>query len=91
VPKQEEWRQDAACRGADLDLFFPISEEDTGPAKAICASCPVREACLEWAIATHQEDGVFGGLNAAERRRLRRRRRTAARITAASGQEVPAA
>jgi len=91
VPKQEEWRSDAACRGADLDLFFPISDDDAGPAKAICATCPVRDACLEWAIATHQEDGVFGGLNAAERRRLRRRRRSAARITAASGQQAPAA
>ena len=90
MAKQEQWRDDAACRGADIDLFFPVSEDDGGPAKAICATCPVREACLEWAMATHQEDGIFGGMTATERRRLRRRRRSAARI-AAAGREAPAA
>ena len=90
MAKQEQWRDDAACRGADIDLFFPVSEDDAGPAKEICATCPVREACLEWAMATHQEDGIFGGMTATERRRLRRRRRSAARI-AAAGREAPAA
>ena len=91
MPKQEEWRDDAACRGADLDLFFPISDDESGPAKAICATCPVRDDCLEWALATRQEDGIFGGMTPSERRRTRRRRRTAARITAAAGSRAPAA
>jgi WhiB family redox-sensing transcriptional regulator len=91
VPKQEQWRDDAACRGADLELFFPISDEAAGPAKSICASCPVRDDCLEWALSSRQEDGVFGGMTPSERRRLRRRRRTAARITASAGRQVPAA
>jgi WhiB family redox-sensing transcriptional regulator len=83
LPKKEDWRLEAACIGEDIDLFFPITDNDAGPAKAICATCPVREACLEWAMASRQEDGVWGGLTGDERRRLRRRRRTAARPAAA--------
>lgn len=84
MPRSEDWRQDAACRGSDITLFFPTTDDEAGPGKAICASCPVRELCLEWALATRQDDGVWGGLTDTERRRLRRRRRTAARISAAA-------
>lgn len=80
----ENWRTQAACRGLDTDIFFPASDADAGPARAVCATCPVREACLEWAIATRQEEGVWGGLTDGERRRLRRRRRDAARRAAAA-------
>ncbi len=76
------WRQDAACRGADTDVFFPVTDEEAGPALAICATCPVREECLEFALVTRQEDGVWGGLTETERRRLRRRRREEARRAA---------
>ena len=78
-----EWRLDAACRDLDTAIFFPDSEEDSGPALAVCASCPVRQACLEFALITRQDDGVWGGLTETERRRLRRRRQEAARRTAA--------
>jgi WhiB family redox-sensing transcriptional regulator len=84
VPRYEKWRDDAACKGSDVNVFFPVSDDDAGPAKAICATCPVRDACLEWAMATRQEDGVWGGLTDTERRRLRRRRRTAARAASAA-------
>jgi len=77
------WRQEAACRDLDTAIFFPDSEEDSGPARAVCATCPVRGACLEFALLTRQEDGVWGGLTESERRRLRRRRQEAARRTAA--------
>ena len=76
------WRDDAACRGHDTDDFFPATDEEAGPAKAICGACPVREECLEFALATRQEDGVWGGLTETERRRLRRRRRESARKAA---------
>jgi WhiB family redox-sensing transcriptional regulator len=69
-------------------LFFPVNDEQAGPAKTICATCPVRDQCLEWAIASRQEDGIFGGLTPTERHRLRRRRRTAARIAASAGHEA---
>lgn len=68
------WRAKAACRGCDTGIFFPLTDEAAEPAKAICASCPVREECLEYALATRQDDGVWGGLTELERRRLRRRR-----------------
>lgn len=73
------WREAAACRGMDASIFFPDSEEDAGPARAICAACPVREECLDFALTSRQDEGVWGGLTETERRRLRRRRQDAAR------------
>lgn len=78
----EDWRQDAACRDLDTAIFFPDSEEDSATAMAICASCPVRAACLEFALVTRQDDGVWGGLSETERRRVRRRRQTERRTAA---------
>ncbi len=80
----EHWRQQAACSGVDTSIFFPASDADARPAKDVCATCPVRDQCLDWALATRQEDGVWGGLTDSERRRLRRRRRDAARRAAAA-------
>ncbi|MEA2829070.1 MAG: WhiB family transcriptional regulator, redox-sensing transcriptional regulator [Actinomycetota bacterium] len=80
----ENWRQQSACRDLDTNIFFPATDADAGPAKAVCAACPVREECLEYAIATRQDDGVWGGLDETERRRLRRRRQAAARATRAA-------
>lgn len=72
------WRQRGACNGLDPEVFFPESEEAAEEAKAICAECPVRIACLEHALASHERDGVWGGATEKERRRLvRQRRRTA--------------
>lgn len=70
---------DAACRDADTSVFFPASDADAGPAKEICAACPVREECLEFALETRPSDGVWGGLTPIERHRLIRRRQKAAR------------
>ncbi|RPI22605.1 MAG: WhiB family transcriptional regulator [Actinobacteria bacterium] len=80
------WRTSAACAGSDSDVFFPAPEDADGiaAAKEICASCPVREACLEYALSTNQGDGVWGGLDAQERRRLRRRIRDRERRKLAS-------
>lgn len=78
------WRHHAACLGQDPELFFPIGT--TGPAldqteraKAVCQYCPVITDCLEWAVATRQEAGVWGGLTDDERRTLRRTRQRARR------------
>ncbi|MFI7497944.1 WhiB family transcriptional regulator [Streptomyces sp. NPDC049687] len=74
----DNWRQHAACRHEDPDLFFPIGT--SGPAllqaeqaKAVCRRCPVREPCLEWAMETDQTLGVWGGTSEAERRAIKRR------------------
>ena len=72
------WRQRAACRGVDPDVFYPASDEEAEEAKSICRVCPVREACLEYALANRERDGVWGGATERERRRLIRQRRKSA-------------
>ncbi len=84
----EQWRRAAACRDMETELFFPRGEtgaplEQTLAAKAVCAACPVRGACLEFAMGTRQEYGIFGGLTEQERRSLARRRARARRELAA--------
>ncbi|MFD0020481.1 WhiB family transcriptional regulator [Streptomyces sp. NPDC058382] len=78
------WREHAACRDEDPDLFFPIGT--TGPAlvqaedaKAVCHGCPVRQECLHWALENGQDSGVWGGLGETERRALKRRSRRRAK------------
>ena len=71
------WREEAGCRFADLELFFPSGRtgqalEETQAAKAICCACQVRERCLRFALETNQEDGIWGGTTATERRKVRR-------------------
>lgn len=75
-----DWRHHAACRDEDPELFFPLSEIGPGArqvdrAKAICARCPVRAQCLEYAIDNGLDHGIFGGTTETERRTLRRRAR----------------
>lgn len=77
----DNWRDHAACRQEDPDLFFPIgttgpAQVQTQQAKAVCQQCPVREQCLAWALETDQTIGVWGGTTELERRALRRRARS---------------
>ena len=73
------WRQFARCRGVNPSIFYPVSEEDEAlEAKAVCAECPVREPCLEYALGAREKHGVWGGLTERERRRLLRQRRKSA-------------
>ena len=76
--KNMVWRQRAACRGVDPDIFYPVSDEDAEEAKAICDGCGVRETCLEYALANHEREGVWGGATERERRRMLRQRRRSA-------------
>ncbi|HEV3382397.1 MAG TPA: WhiB family transcriptional regulator [Trebonia sp.] len=67
-----DWRESAACRSAEPELFFPASCEgqpttETERAKAVCARCPVRRECLQFALATRQAYGVWGGMSEEER------------------------
>lgn len=68
------WLEDAACRGVDPALFFPERGASTREAKAICAECPVREQCRDYALDTNQKHGIWGGLSERERRRIRSKR-----------------
>ncbi len=69
------WRESGACRGLSPEIFYPESDEEAGPAKEICAACPVCEACLEHALAAREHEGIWGGATERERRRLLRQRR----------------
>jgi WhiB family redox-sensing transcriptional regulator len=69
----DDFRHRAACRDVDPELFFPIGSG--GPAwaqmqlaKAVCGRCTVREPCLDWALGTGQQEGVWGGQDPDERR-----------------------
>lgn len=75
-----DWRFGAPCGQADPELFFPIgyskeARDQEKQAKRICGTCPVAETCLQWALATRQDSGVWGGLSEDERRRIHRRTR----------------
>lgn len=72
------WRQRAACRGVDPDIFYPSADEEAEEAKSICRVCPVREPCLEYALLNRERDGVWGGATERERRRIIRQRRKSA-------------
>lgn len=72
------WRQQAACLGLDPDIFYPVSDDEAEDAKAICAHCPVRQTCIEYALANREREGVWGGYTESERRRLIRQRRKSA-------------
>lgn len=63
-------------------MFFPVSETGELEAKAVCAGCPVQAQCREWALATGQDTGVWGGLTDTERRALKRDQVAAHRRTA---------
>ena len=80
-PGWRDWRDDAACRDTDPELFFPdgdrFARAHVKTAKLICRGCPVSATCLSWALDTGQEAGIWGGLTEDERHRLRRRAATA--------------
>jgi len=71
------WRSRASCRDSNPELFFPIGStgnalEHIEAAKGVCGACPVQPECLEFALATNQEAGVWGGATEEERRKLRK-------------------
>ena len=72
------WRQRAACRGVDPDIFYPVSDDYAEEAKAVCGSCSVRQACLEYSLAAREREGVWGGRTERERRRIVRQHRKSA-------------
>jgi WhiB family redox-sensing transcriptional regulator len=81
IAPNTDWRASAACRYVDPDLHFPTAHASgwlaqIEEAKQVCRGCPVREACLEWALKTGQSAGVWGGLSERERKGLRRPKAT---------------
>jgi WhiB family redox-sensing transcriptional regulator len=79
-----DWRTLSLCRDTDPALFFPVGTtgaalDQIAAAKAVCVQCTVRTECLDFALDTNQDSGVWGGLSEEERRVIRRQRAAAAR------------
>ena len=71
----DNWRDQAACRDSDPELWFPVSEaivhdDVIQAAFSVCAGCPVRAQCLQWAL-DHDEQGIWGGTTGAQRTPMR--------------------
>jgi WhiB family redox-sensing transcriptional regulator len=72
------WRKAAICRDTDPDLFFPVGTTgyalvQIDRAKQVCGECPVNPDCLQYALDTNQDSGIWGGTSEEERRSIRRR------------------
>jgi WhiB family transcriptional regulator, redox-sensing transcriptional regulator len=81
------WRDQALCRDTDPDLFFPVGT--TGHAlvqieraKTVCGECMARVDCLEFALTTNQDSGIWGGTSEEERRSIRRQMSSRQRVSA---------
>ncbi len=81
------WLERAGCLGTDPEVFFVgyglgqgqgrISDASLARALALCASCPVTAECLDYAMTRHQDEGIWGGMTARQRIKLRRRAKVA--------------
>lgn len=76
-----DWQAQADCLSIGPEYFFPDEDDDEAidRAKRFCASCPVIAACRNHALRYREDDGVWGGLSAKDRRRILRVRRKAER------------
>ncbi|MFM2078818.1 MAG: hypothetical protein RJA49_2708 [Actinomycetota bacterium] len=71
------WRKTAICRDTDPDLFFPVGTTgyalvQIDKAKQVCSECPACDDCLQYALETNQDSGIWGGTSEEERRHIRR-------------------
>lgn len=78
LPSPEDWQSQASCRGHSAAVFFApthFERKDARAArerqaKAVCAACPVRKECLNYALRIREPHGIWGGLNEMERRAI---------------------
>ncbi|MFZ4516394.1 MAG: WhiB family transcriptional regulator [Acidimicrobiia bacterium] len=75
-----QWMLNALCRTLDPGEFFPSDGVGVDKARVICATCPVKTECLEYALRNRIDHGVWGGASERERRRILKRRRTEASV-----------
>ncbi len=72
------WQMKAACRGPQAAVFFPPPQferkdeklDREARAKDICATCSVKEPCLDYAVSIREPHGIWGGLNESERKAI---------------------
>ena len=76
---KNDWRQAALCRDTSPELFFPVGNtgnalDAISLAKTVCRRCSSQQECLEYALSSNQDSGVWGGRSEEERRQIRRQR-----------------
>jgi WhiB family transcriptional regulator, redox-sensing transcriptional regulator len=86
VDGETDWMADGNCAHRNPSMFFPSDGVGVEVARRICADCPVKEPCLEYALAHRIDHGVWGGCSERERRRILKRRRQEAAATEAAAQ-----
>ena len=72
------WRK---CVDMDPNVFFPHDGAGVIAAQKVCADCPVKVPCRDYALANNIPHGVWGGTSERQRRRILRDRRRARRTT----------
>lgn len=74
--KDDDWREQAACRttnGRLASLFYPTETKGVPPAAALlCQRCPVEDVCRAYAL-SHEVFGVWAGMSEDDRFNLRKR------------------
>lgn len=70
----ESWMQRGTCNVESIpnEVFFPSRGEDVRLAQRICARCPVSDACLDFALRSGENHGVWGGISERGRKRIRK-------------------
>jgi WhiB family redox-sensing transcriptional regulator len=58
------------CRDVDPELFFPVGETYSDAGRKVCRRCPVKVACVKWAIRTGERYGIYGGMDPKERAKI---------------------
>ena len=81
---ETDWMAEGKCRAVPPETFFPSDGVGVEVARRICATCSMREPCLEYALRNHIDHGVWGGTSERERRRIARRRRLEATVKGAA-------
>jgi hypothetical protein len=74
IASTQEWVNEALCAqvGPEDSLWFPDKGQSNKQAKLICAECPVRQQCLQYALDRSEQHGIWGGLSDRERKELKR-------------------
>ena len=72
ILKTEKWMESAVCASSDPEEWFPEKGVSAHKAKRICATCPVIDECLQFALDHDEAAGIWGGTSSRERRRMRR-------------------
>jgi WhiB family redox-sensing transcriptional regulator len=80
-----EWMAEGNCRTESPARVFPSDGVGVEVARRVCATCPVKSPCLEYALRNGIDHGVWGGASERERRRIARRRRLERAAAAATG------